>query len=133
MTMPIRPYIPADELLKMEFLINGVNTGLDTLLKEGTLNFELNKIPFAKFTFISSNPDTDKKNSLPVSKLKNDDKIEVKITFEKKIQTFFKGFIKSIDYNADSQQIIAKIACKDEAFNLTLLSSEEENNNQSYY
>ncbi len=130
--MPIKPYISSNESLTIEFLINGENTGMDSLLKEGTVNFELNKIPFAKFSFISSNADTDKQNSLPIDALKNDDEIEVKITVDKEAQTFFKGFIKSVDYSANNQQKTARVECKDLAFNLTLPSSEKENNNESF-
>lgn len=57
----------------------------------------MNKIPFAKFTFIASNPDIDTKADLPTDLLKKGQKIEVKVTVNKKPQTLFKGFIKSIE------------------------------------
>lgn len=44
--MPVQPYIPTDDLLKLEFLTDGKNNDLDTLLKEAQVTFELNKIPY---------------------------------------------------------------------------------------
>ena len=91
----IKPFYPSDPLLKFEFLIDGVNTGLDNLLKEATINFELNKIPFAKFTFISSQQTTDTKEKLPADSLtkKSDEeptKLEFKVFFENESETTVK-------------------------------------------
>lgn len=134
--MATKPFYPSDTLLKLEFFINGTNTGLDSLLKEATVQFELNKIPFAKFTFIAGG-DIDKKEKLPIDALTKgpDDpplEIEVKVSFEKQTETLFKGIIKSLDKQIEDSQIIAKIECKDVAHRLTQSSTEEENNNQTF-
>ena len=133
----VKPFYPSETLLKLEFLIDNKNTGLDSLLKDATIHFELNKIPFAKFTFISSKRDKDKKEELPIDVLikKPEDpliEIEVKISFEGKSETFFKGIIKSLDTQEDNEQCIVKIECKDKGYNLTLPTKEVENNNQTF-
>lgn len=133
----IKPFYPSDTLLKLEFKVNGKNTGLDSLLKDATIHFELNKIPFAKFTFISSKRDQDKKEELPIDVLikKPEDpllEIEVNIGFEGKSETFFKGIIKSLDTQEDNEQCIVKIECKDKGYSLTLPTKEKENNNQTF-
>lgn len=135
--MATKPFYPSDDsLLKLEFFINGTNTGLDSLLKEATVQFELNKIPFAKFTFIAGG-DIDKDEKLPIDALTkgpNDPplEIEVKVTFEGQVETLFKGIIKSLDKQIEDSQIVAKIECKDVAHRLTQSSTEEENNNQTF-
>jgi len=133
----IKPFYPSDPLLKFEFLIDGVNTGLDNLLKEATINFELNKIPFAKFTFISSQQTTDTKEKLPADSLtkKSDEeptKLEFKVFFENKSETLFKGIIKSLEKQIDNNQIVTKIECKDIGFKLTLPVKIEENNKDKF-
>jgi phage baseplate assembly protein gpV len=130
-------FFPTDSLLKLEFLIDGQNTGLDSLLKDASISFELNKIPTAKFTFISQQSTTDEKEKLPtdsLSRKENEDpiKIEVKITFQNKSETFFKGIIKSIDKQNDNNQIVTKIECKDTGFKLTLPIKVNENNKDKF-
>ena len=61
----LRPFFPSESLLKLEFLIDEKKTGLDSLLKEASISFELNKIPTAKFTFISQQLTIDPKEKLP--------------------------------------------------------------------
>jgi phage baseplate assembly protein gpV len=133
----IQPYYPTNSLLKMEFLIDGENTGLDSLLKEATVHFELNKIPFAKFTFVATQESIDSDKELPINSLTRDTSetplgIEVKITFENQSQTLFKGIIRSLNKQVENNQITAKIECKDIALRLSLSSTEEENNNQTF-
>jgi phage baseplate assembly protein gpV len=134
----IKPFYPSETLLKLEFLINNEKTGLDSLLKDAMVHFELNKISLAKFTFISSKRDKDKQEKLPIDVLirKSEDappiEIEVKVSFEKKSETLFKGIIKSLDNQEDSEQCIVKIECKDKGYKLTLPTKEVENNNQTF-
>lgn len=130
--MPVQPFIPTDDLLKLEFLTDEKNNGLDALLREGQVTFELNKIPFAKFTFLASNSTVDPNTELPTDQLKKEQKIEVKVTVNKKSQTLFKGFIKSIEKSITSECVTVKIECKDEAFRLTTTSEERENNSQTF-
>ena len=131
------PFFPVDSLLQLEFLIDGKNTGLDSLLKDASVSFELNKIPTAKFTFISQQLTTDNKEKLPtdsLSRKENDEpiKIEVKITFQNKSETFFKGIIKSIDKQNDNNQVVTKIECKDTGFKLALPIKVIENNKDKF-
>jgi phage baseplate assembly protein gpV len=133
----VKPYYPSETLLKLEFIVGGDKTGLDSLLKDATIHFELNKIPSAKFTFISSKRDKDKNEKLPIDVFirKPEDpllEIEVKISFEGKPETFFKGIIKSVDTQEDNEQCIIKIECKDKGYQLTLPTKELENNNQTF-
>ncbi|HAO05416.1 MAG TPA: hypothetical protein DCQ50_00220 [Chryseobacterium sp.] len=130
--MPVQPYIPTDDLLKLEFLTEGKNNGLDTLLKQAQVVFELNKIPFAKFTFIASNPDVDAKTDLPTDLLKKGQNIEVKITVNKKSQTLFKGFVKSIEKSISESAVTVKIECKDQAYQLTKPSNESDNSTETF-
>jgi phage baseplate assembly protein gpV len=133
----VKPFYPSETLLKLEFLINNENTGLDSLLKDATVHFELNKISFAKFTFISSKRDPDSKEKLPIDVFirKPEDpplEIEVKVSFEKKSETLFKGIIKSLDSQDAENQSVVKIECKNKAYRLSLPSKEAENNNQTF-
>ncbi|WP_417354306.1 phage baseplate assembly protein V [Flavobacterium sp.] len=134
----LQPYYPSsDTLLNLEFLINGVNTGLDVLLKEATIQFELNRIPLAKFTFVDAANHVEEEEELPINSLTRNAgdppiAIEVKVNFEGSSETIFKGIIKSLDKRIEGDQITAKVECKDIALQLTQSSSEEENNNQTF-
>lgn len=130
--MPAQPYIPADDLLNLEFLTDGTNNGLDTLLMEGQVSFELNKIPSAKFTFIGSNADVDQETVQPTDNLKKGQNIEVKVKIDNKPQTLFKGFIKSIEKSISESSVTLRIECKDDAYQLTTISEERENNSQTF-
>lgn len=133
----VKPFYPSDTLLKLEFLINGENSGLDNLVTEGKVRFEVNKVPFAKFTFISSEEDFKEESDSPLKTLfRNAEdpplEIEVKIAFEKEMKTLFKGVIKSLDVEHEGCNVVAKIECKDKALQLTRTSTEAENNNQTF-
>lgn len=130
--MPIQPYISTDDLLKLEFLTDGKDNGLDALLKEAQVTFELNKIPFSKFTFIASNPDIDTKADLPTDLLKKGQKIEVKVTINKKPQTLFKGFIKSIEKSITESCTTVRIECKDQIYQLTAPSKESDDSTETF-
>jgi hypothetical protein len=130
--MPIKPYIDEDEVLKLEILVKDKNDGLDTLLKEAHVHFELNKIPSAKFTFIASNKDVDKKETFPSDALKENDEITFYVTIKKEKKTLFKGVIKATEKVQDGNFINIKIECKDIAFDMTLPSTEPETNNQTF-
>jgi phage baseplate assembly protein gpV len=130
--MPVQPYISTDDLLKLEFLADEKDNGLDALLKEAQVTFELNKIPFAKFTFIASNPDVDTKADLPTDLLKKGQKIEVKVTVNKKAQTLFKGFIKSFEKRVSDSCTTVKIECKDQAYQLTAPSEESDDSTETF-
>lgn len=130
--MPVQPYIPTDDLLKLEFLTEGRDNGLDALLKEAQVTFELNKIPFAKFTFIASNPDVDTTADLPTDLLKKGQKIELKVTVNKKPQTLFKGFIKSVEKSISENSTTVKIECKDLAYQLTKPSNESDDSTETF-
>ncbi|CAD7797970.1 Actin cross-linking toxin VgrG1 [Chryseobacterium aquaeductus] len=130
--MPAQPYIPVDDLLTLEFLTDGTNNGLDTLLMEGQVSFELNKIPSAKFTFIGSNADVDQETAQPTGDLKKGQSIEVKVKVDNRPQTLFKGFIKSIEKRISESSVTLKIECKDDAYQLTKISEERENNSQTF-
>lgn len=130
--MPVQPYIPTDDLLKLEFLTDGKNNDLDTLLKEAQVTFELNKIPFAKFTFIAPNPDVEAQTGSPADQLKKGQKIEVKITVNKKPEILFKGFIKSIERRISESGTTVKLECKDEAYQLTEASEKPDNSTETF-
>lgn len=130
--MPVQPYIPTDDLLKLEFLTEGRDNGLDALLKEAQVTFELNKIPFAKFTFIASNPDVDTTADLPTDLLKKGQKIELKVTVNKNSQTLFKGFIKSVEKSISESSTTVKIECKDQAYQLTKPSNESDDSTETF-
>lgn len=135
--LSLKPFFPSDTLLKLEFLIDGVNVGLDTLLKDASIQFELNKIPFAKFTFISNQLTTDSKEKLPTDSLvrKSEEtpiNIEVKINYQNKSVTFFKGIIKSLHKQNDDTQVVTKIECKDIGFKLAQPTKVDENNKDKF-
>lgn len=133
----VKPFYPSETLLKLEFLIDNKNTGLDSLLKEATVHFELNKIPFAKFTFLSTKRDLNSTEKLPIDVLSRKPtdpplEIEVKVAFENKSETLFKGIIKSLDSQDENELSIVKIECKDKGYRLALPTKEVENNNQTF-
>jgi phage baseplate assembly protein gpV len=130
--MPIKPYIAEDEVLHLEILVKGKNDGLDTLLKEAHIHFELNKIPLAKFTFIASNRDVDKKETFPSDALIENDEITFNVITKKEKKTLFKGVIKATEKVQDGNFVNIKIECKDIAFDMTLPSTEPETNNQTF-
>jgi phage baseplate assembly protein gpV len=130
--MPIKPYISSDEVLKYEFLIANKNDGLDNLLKEGHIHFELNKIPSAKFTFIASNLDLGQKDKLPSDVLKENEEIKFDIFSDKKKKTLFKGIIKAVEKVQNGNSLTIKIECKDIAYEMTLPSTAPETNNQTF-
>ncbi len=135
--MPTLPYFPSDTLLKIEFIVNGKTTGLDSLLTEAKVHFELNKIPFAKFTFATSDEDFEKNDKSPLHALHRNPsdaplRIEVKIAVKGTMETLFKGVIKSLDQQNENCKVVAKIECKDVALRLAQSSTEEENNNQTF-
>ncbi len=133
----VKPFYPSDTLLKLEFLINEKNTGLDSLLKDATVHFELNKIPFAKFTFISSKRNPESKEELPVDVFitkPGDPPLEIKVNvaFENEKVPLFVGIVKSVDCQDENNQSIIKIECKDKGFRLAQPTKEPENNNQTF-
>lgn len=133
----VQPFFPSDTLLKLEFTINGVETGIDTLLTDAKVHFELNKIPFAKFTFALPVEDFKDNPDSPLHSLHKEAtdpplEIEVKIDFEGNMETLFKGVIKSLDQQYENCMVVAKIECKDIALRLSQSSTEEENNNQTF-
>lgn len=133
----VPPFFPSDTLLKLEFTINGVITGLDTLLTDAKVHFELNKIPFAKFTFALPEEDYEDNPDSPLQSLHKEPDadpltIEVKIDFEGNMETLFKGVVKSLDQQYENCMVVAKIECKDVALRLSQSSTEEENNNETF-
>lgn len=130
--MSIKPYTPDDDVLKFEFKVGDSNNGLESLLKEASINFELNKIPTAKFTFVASNIEVNKKELLPSDSLKENDEIEFIITVGKSKETLFKGIIKSVEKNQSDNSITTKIECKDKALAMTFPIKEGETNDESF-
>lgn len=130
--MPITPYISNSELVATQFLVNGENKGLDTLLVNAKVQFEFNKIPFAKFTFITSYGDLEQDESLGSDLLKQGDEIEMKIKFESNDETLFKGIIKSLEKTIDHGRLQLKVECKDAAFQLTLPSEFAESDSMTF-
>ncbi len=138
MPTTVKPFFPTDTLLKLEFAINGdSNNGLDSLLTDAKVHFELNKIPFAKFTFATAEEDFEGNEDSPLHALHHEPtdpplEIEVKVSFEGTMKTLFKGVIKSLDQQHENCQVVAKIECKDVALRLSQSATEEENNNQTF-
>ena len=120
----LKPNIASNDVLQLEILIDGVNTGLNNLLKDATIHFELNKIPSAKFSFISSNLNVDKKDELPTDNLNlSEENKTIQLEFITVIKdtktTLFKGIIKSANKILEENQYVTKIECKDVGFGLT--------------
>lgn len=130
--MPIKPYTPEDDVLKMEFLVAGSDSGLDSLLKEASINFELNKIPTAKFTFVASNSEVTKNELIPGNSLKENTEIEFVVTVSKSKKTLFKGIIKSVEKIQNEEAITTKIECKDKALEMTFPIKEAETNDETF-
>lgn len=119
--MAVTPYTPEYNTLQLDIFINGENEGLHTVLKKAEVHYELNKIPYAKLHFISSNPDIDPEdNPLQSDVLSVTDEIELKVTSGEESETLFKGIVYKVAKNADpSSGFETKIDCKDLCVNLT--------------
>ncbi len=119
--MSVTPYTPEYSTLQLEISVNGENEGLHTVLKKAEVHYELNKIPFAKLHFISSNPDVGaEENPLQSDVLAVTDEIEIKVNTGEDAETLFKGIVYKVEKNADpSSGFETKIECKDIAVNLT--------------
>jgi len=102
------------------------------LLKDASINFELNKIPTAKFTFVASNIEVNKKELLPSDTLKENAEIEFVLTVGKSKKTLFKGIIKSVEKSQLDNSITTKIECKDKALAMTFPITESETNDESF-
>lgn len=133
----IRPFYPDETLLKLEFFIDGENKGLDNFLSEGKVHFELNKIPFAKFTFLCAEEDFKEGSSSPLQTLNRPRtstarSIEVKIASQNEMKTLFKGVIRSLDIQHQNNNVVAKIECKDIALNLLQTTSDDQNDTETF-
>ena len=119
--MSLTPYTPSQSTLNIEITINGEVSGLHTYLKKLDCHYELNKIPFAKLLFISSNPDTvGEENRLESDTVTVTDEIEIKVNEGTEQKTLFKGIVFRIDRNVDANNgFETKIECKDVCVNLT--------------
>mgnify|MGYP004724757303 CR=1 FL=1 len=128
----IRPFYPDETLLKLEFFIDGENKGLDNFLSEGKVHFQMNKIPFAKFTFLCAGEDIKEGSNSPLQTLNRPRtspprSIEVKIASQNEMKTLFKGVIRSLDIQHQNNTVVAKIECKDIALNLLQTSNADQN------
>ncbi|KQT17913.1 hypothetical protein ASG31_04015 [Chryseobacterium sp. Leaf404] len=133
----IRPFYPDETLLKLEFHLDGENSGLDHFLSEGKVHFEMNKIPFAKFTFLCAEEDFREGNSSPLRSLNRTGNtaprsLEVKIASENEMKTLFQGVIRSLDIQHQNGNVVAKIECKDIAQNLLQNSNSEQNDTETF-
>ncbi len=119
--MPVTPYIPDYDVLQIEILLNGENKGLHTVLKKADVHYELNKIPYAKLSFIASNPDLEgESNPLESDNIAVNDEIEIKVNVGEEAQTMFKGIVFKLERNVDpTSGFETKIECKDPCINLT--------------
>ncbi|MBX2826899.1 MAG: hypothetical protein KTR22_01975 [Flavobacteriaceae bacterium] len=119
--MAVIPYTPEYNTLQLEILVNGSNDGLHNVLRRAEVHYELNKIPYAKLHFISSNPDIDPEdNPLQSDVLEVNDEIEIKVNSGEDAETLFKGIIYKVAKNANpSSGFETKVDCKDIAINLT--------------
>ena len=118
--MPLQPYVPSQSTLDIEISLNGGPSGLHTILKKTECHYELNKIPFAKLLFISSNPDTtSEEDQLESDTIVVTDEIEIKIKEGLESKTLFKGIVYRIEHIAGSNcGFEIKVECKDVCVNL---------------
>lgn len=130
--MPVKPYIQEDDVLKFEFKVSGTSNGLESLLKDASINFELNKVPTAKFSFVASNIEVNKDELLPSDSLKENENIEFIITTGNEKKTLFKGKIKSVEKIQYNNSITTKIECKDLALAMTFPLEEKETNDEDF-
>ncbi len=123
-----QPYISNNNILDLSFVINGQNNGLHTLFKEGWIQFEINKVAMAKFSFVATNLSTDTEekqaiNDLELHAQQASPEIEVTVSINQEKKTIFKGFIKSYNKQINPHTTEIKIECKDIAFELTKQSN----------
>lgn len=133
----IKPFYPDETLLKLEFFIDGENKGLDNFLSEGKVHFEINKIPFAKFTFLCAEEDFKEGSNSPLQTLNlprtsASRSVEVKIAAQNEMKTLFKGVIRSLNIQHQNNNVVAKIECKDIALNLLQTSNVDQNDTETF-
>lgn len=129
--MAVNPYTPDYKVLNYEIMAGEVK-GLGTLLIDAEINFELNKIPTAKFVFFASNLDNAGKELLESDELELNGELTFDITTDKGKKTLFKGFIKSIEKKTLPNQNLIKVECKDECYKMTFTGTEAETNELTF-
>lgn len=131
--MPVNPYVPTGSgVLKTEILIDNKNNGLDGLMLEAEVNFELNKIPSARFTFVASNLDNNNGTTMESDSLALNSEIEFSVFVNDQKKTLYKGIIKSIEKKQLATRITIKIECRDKAFKMTFNPPETETNELTF-
>lgn len=118
--MPLEPYVPTQSTLDIEISLNGERSALHTFLKKADCHYELNKIPFAKLLFISSNPDTTSEDDLLESDtISVTNEIEIKINEGSEPKILFKGIVYRIERIVGGNcGFETMVECKDVCVNL---------------
>ncbi len=131
--MPVNPYVPTGQgVLKTEILIGTENNGLDGLLVDAEVNFEMNKIPSARFTFVASNLENNNGITMASDSLVLNSEIEFNIFVNDKKKTLYKGVIRSIEKKQLATRITIKVECRDKAYKMIFNPAETETNELTF-
>lgn len=89
------PLIPLYETIDLELLINGENNNLHTSIESVSVEYEVNRIPYAKINFVADNHLLNDERGIELA-FAISDEIEIKIREEGEMKTLFKGLIEEI-------------------------------------
>lgn len=106
------PIIPLFDTIDLELLINSQNNNLHTSVESITVEYEVNKIPYAKINLVTDNHlqnnERGTENAFAV-----DDEIEVKIRENDEMKTLFKGIILEVKKTMSASGFRVQLECKD--------------------
>lgn len=129
--MPVTPYISDNEVLQFQ-ITAGALTGLESLLLDADVSFELNKIPTARFTFKASNLDLTQEQPLESENIEPESELLFEINVKGKKKTLFSGIVKSVEKKYARDSSVIKIECKDNAYKLTAGTAEQQTNELTF-
>ncbi len=106
------PVIPHSGNIDIQLLINGNNNNLHTSIELVTVEYDVNRIPYAKIHLVSDNH-LNRNNRSARNSFANNDDIEIKIKEDREMKTLFKGVIVEIKTKMNSAGFRTQIECKD--------------------
>ena len=127
------PVIPQYETIDLQLLINGSNENSHTGIKSVKVEYDVNKIPFARVNLVSDQNQRRNNMDNEINYSANDD-IEIKIKEDDDFKTLFKGIITEIRKTIRPSGFRIELECRDEVSKLlSVQDMTEDENFQSAY
>ncbi|TXD85069.1 hypothetical protein ESY86_00515 [Subsaximicrobium wynnwilliamsii] len=106
------PIIPLYETIDLELFINGQNDNLHTSIESLTVEYEVNRIPYAKINLVAGNHFQNNAKAKALA-FAISDEIEIKIREDGEMKTLFKGLIEEIKKKMSASGFRVQLECKD--------------------